>query len=337
MQLSPLEVFQVTDGDIHRSNILFLCDLSFIPIAMNLRDLTYLVALADARHFGQAAEASHVSQPTLSGQIRKLEEFLGVVLFERDSRNVTLTPAGAAVLAEARSVLAHAMAIREISDAFRDPLAGPFRLGLIASLGPFLAADVLAQLREDAPELDMMLTEGLTDDLLEALRAGELDAALIATAPGDSKIQETALFDEPFLIAHAPTHPLAALRKPTIADIEVGTLLLLGDGHCLRDQALSLCGAASVDARVKATSLVTLMRLAARGHGVTLVPALAAKAVDGLILKKLDAKKAHRRIRLVARRQFVRTGALQAIASSIATVAVARGLQKCTAERKPKL
>ena len=303
---------------------------------MNLRDLAYLVALADARHFGQAAAASNVSQPTLSGQILKLEEFLGVALFARDSRNVTLTPAGEAVLAEARSVLAHATAIREISEAFRDPLAGRFRLGIIASLGPFLAAEALTRLRKDAPRLEVMLTEGLTDDLLEALRTGSIDAALTATVPGDERIQETELFDEPFFIAHAPTHPLASLRKPTIADIEAGTLLLLSDGHCLRDQALSLCGAASVDARVGATSLLTLMRLAATGHGVTLVPALAAKAADGLVLKKLDAKKAHRRIRLVARRRFARTGALQAIASSIVAVAIAGGLQPCRPERVRK-
>ncbi len=300
---------------------------------MNLRDLTYLVALADTRHFGRAAAASNVSQPTLSGQIRKLEEFLGVVLFERDSRNLTLTPAGVAVVSESRSVLAHAQAIREISDTFRDPLAGRFRLGIIASLGPFLAAEALVQLRKDAPALELILTEGLTDDLLEALRAGELDAALIATTPDDDKIQETALFDEPFLMAYAPTHHLASLRKPTIADVQVGTLLLLGDGHCLRDQALSLCDAASVDARVKATSLVTLMRLAAAGHGVTLVPTLAAKAAEGLVLKKLDAKKAYRRIRLAARRQSVRTSALHAIASSIVAVAVAQGLRKCSADQ----
>jgi LysR family hydrogen peroxide-inducible transcriptional activator len=303
---------------------------------MNLRDLAYLVAVADARHFGRAAEASNVSQPTLSGQIRKLEESLGVVLFERDSRNVTLTPAGTAVVAEARSVLAHARAIGDIAAAYRDPLAGRFRLGVIASLGPFIAADVLVRLRKDVPQMELMLTEGLTDDLLLALRSGEIDAALIATAPGDHKIQELALFDEPFLIGCAASHPLASLRNPSVEDIETGTLLLLGDGHCLRDQALSLCGATSVDARVKATSLMTLMRLAATGHGVTLVPALAAKAVDGLILKKLDAKKAHRRIRLVARRQFVRTAALQALASSIASVAVARGLKKCASEPKSK-
>jgi LysR family hydrogen peroxide-inducible transcriptional activator len=124
-----------------------------------------------------------------------------------------------------------------------------------------------------------------------ALRAGELDAALIATAPDDDKIQERALFDEPFLMAYGPTHHLASLRKPTIADVQVGTLLLLGDRHCLGDRALSLCDAASVDARVKATSLVTLMRLAAAGHGVTLGPTLAAKAAEGLVLKKLSAKK----------------------------------------------
>ena len=217
---------------------------------MNLRDLAYLVALADLRHFGKAAEASNVSQPTLSGQIGKLEELLGIVLFERDSRNVTLTQAGEAVLVEARAALAHAGAIKDIANAFRDPLAGRFRLGIISSLGPFLAPDMLAQLQHDAPRLNTVLVEGLTDDLLAALRVCELDAVLVATPVIGEKMLEMQLFDEPFLLAHAPGHPLAAVSKPTIQDIEKGTLLLLSEGHCLRDQALTLCGAVSVDVRV---------------------------------------------------------------------------------------
>ena len=289
---------------------------------MNLRDLAYIVALADTRHFGRAAEASNVSQPTLSGQIRKLEDSLGITLFERDSRNVSPTTAGEAVLVEARAALAHAGAIKDIANAFRDPLAGRFRLGIIASLGPFLAADLLAQLHHDAPRLEVLLIEGLTDDLLSRLRAGDLDAALVATAAGDDKLSEIDIFDEPFLLAHAPDHPLAAIARPTLRDIEKGTLLLLDEGHCLRDQALALCGGASVDARVRSTSLITLMRMAAVGQGVTLVPALAAGAADGLVLRPLGNAAAKRRVRLAARRKFPRTGALHVIAAAARLAAV---------------
>ncbi|MFO1190536.1 MAG: LysR substrate-binding domain-containing protein, partial [Alphaproteobacteria bacterium] len=139
--------------------------------------------------------------------------------------------------------------------------------------------------------------------------------------------QETVLFDEPFLLAHAPDHPLAKVGRPTMGDIEAGTLLLLDEGHCLRNQALSLCGAASVDGRVKSTSLVTLMRLAGSGHGVTLVPALAAGAAGGLTLRPLDWPLARRRVRLVARRQFGRHGALQVTATAARTIAAANGLE----------
>jgi len=293
---------------------------------MNLRDLRYLVAVAETKHFGRAALAENVSQPALSAQIRKLEAFLGVTLFERDSRNVALTPAGEAILAAARSVLTHAASIEAIASDFRDPLAGPFRVGIIASLGPFLAAELLVQLQHDAPRLAVFLTEGLTDDLLASLRAGDLDAALIATAPPDDRLHETGLFDEPFLLAHAPDHPLTKLDRPTMADVEAGTLLLLGEGHCLRNQALSLCGSASVDGRVTSTSLVTLMRLAGSGHGVTLVPALAAGAAQGLTLRRLESPLAQRRVRLVARRQFARRGALHVAAAAVRTIAAANGL-----------
>ena len=291
---------------------------------MNLRDLAYLVAVAEHGHFGRAADAANISQPTLSGQIRKLEDELGVALFERDSRNVALTAAGEAVLVEARAALQHAAAIRDIARAFRDPLAGRFRLGVIASLGPFLAPDLLARLALEAPRLEIVLTEALTDDLLAALRAHALDAALIATPPGGDDLTDTVLFDEPFLLAHAPGHALAGIAVPTPRDLGAGTLLLLAEGHCLRDQALSLCGTASLDARLKASSLLTLMRLVAGGHGATLVPALAAGWAPGLTLRPLAEAEARRTLRLVARRQFPRGGSLQVIAAAAQAVAAER-------------
>ncbi|MGE0719274.1 MAG: LysR substrate-binding domain-containing protein [Alphaproteobacteria bacterium] len=294
---------------------------------MNLRDLSYLLAVADHRHFSRAAAAAHVSQPTLSGQIAKLEAELGVALFERDSRNVALTPAGAAIAVEARAALAHAEAIREIARAHRDPLAGPFRLGVIASLGPFLAPDLLPAIEHDAPRMTIELTEDLTDALLDALRGHRIDAALVATAPDGDDLATIVLFDEPFLVAHAPGHPLAARKRLTTDAIGGETLLLLAEGHCLRDQALALCGTAAVDPRLKAASLLTLMGLVAAGHGATLVPKLAASWAEGLSLREIAGADAHRRIRLVARRHYPRMAALDVVAGAARAVARARGLQ----------
>ncbi len=293
---------------------------------MNLRDLTYLVAIADHGHFGRAAEACNVSQPTLSGQVRKVEALLGVPLFERDSRNVALTPAGALIVAEAREALAHVSEIHDIARASRDPLSGRFRLGIIASLGPFLGPDLLARLEHDAPRLETIMVEGLTDDLLASLRDHKLDAAIIATPPDDD-LSEIVLFDEPFLIAHAPDHPLAAVAAPKRRDIAASRMLLLAEGHCLREQALVVCGLPSVDERIKATSLITLMRLAAAGHGATFVPALARRWADGLMLRTVKDATMQRRIRLVTRRNYPRTGSLQVIAAASRNVA-AEGLAK---------
>jgi LysR family hydrogen peroxide-inducible transcriptional activator len=288
---------------------------------MNLRDLRYLVALADHLHFGRAAESCHVSQPTLSGQVRKLEEQLGVALLERDSRNVALTPAGGAMVGEARAALAHAAAIEDIARAHRDPLAGRFRLGVIASLGPFLAPDLLAQLDFDAPRLELVLSETLTEGLLAGLRARTLDAALIATPPDGDDLAETALFDEPFLLGHAPGHRFAGMAAVTREDILGEPLLLVAEGHCLRGQMLALCGSAAIDTRLEAASLLTLMHLAARGQGITVVPSLAAGTVAGIGLKPIDDPGASRRIRLVARRHYPRKGALDAVGAAAREVA----------------
>jgi LysR family hydrogen peroxide-inducible transcriptional activator len=293
---------------------------------MNLRDLDYLVALADTLHFGRAAEAVHVSQPTLSGQLRKLEETLGVALFERDSRNVALTQAGIAVVAEARLALRHAAAIGDVANAWRDPLSGQFRIGIIASLGPFLAPDLLVRLQHDAPRLEIVLTEALTTMLLAQIRARELDAVLIATEPDGDDLRQVPLFEEPFLIGHAPVDPLAGIEAPTLRDIADGTLLLLEDGHCLRDQALALCDAAAVDRRIRATSLITLIRMAATGHGVTLVPALASRWAVGLTLRPLAGETAMRTIRLVARRNDPRHGIISVVAAAVRAVAAENAL-----------
>ena len=276
-----------------------------------------------------------MSQPTLSGQIRKLEGFLGVSLFERDSRNVALTSAGEAVLEDARLALAHAQAVQDIAQAYRDPLAGEIRLGAISSLGPFLAPDLLCQMQHDAPRLDIRLTEALTAELLVTLRARELDAVLIATPPdGDDLIAEE-LFDEPFLVGICNDHPLAARESIALSDMEDGTLLLLSEGHCLRDQAVSLCGTKTVDPRVTASSLLTLMRMAALGHGATLVPALAAPMAKGLVLRSAQGENTSRRIRLVARRAFPQKGALEVIAAAARIVTREKGLMRA-AETKPQ-
>lgn len=302
---------------------------------MSLRDFAYIVAVADHRHFGRAAEACNVSQPTLSGQLRKLEERLGVTLFERNSRNVALTPVGESVVAEARAALAHAEALRDVARSHRDPLAGPLRLGIIASLAPYLAPELLMAVEHDAPRMKLALVENLTDHLLAALRARDLDAVLAASAPGGDDLVEIPLFDEPFLIGHAPDHPFAAKPSLNAVDLERTPLLLLVEGHCLRNQALSLCSADTVDRSISASSLLTVMRLAASGRGATFVPALAAPWAEGLTLRPFGNGAARRRVRLIARRHYPRQGALEVVAAAARSIAAASGLGLASPDAAP--
>jgi LysR family hydrogen peroxide-inducible transcriptional activator len=288
---------------------------------MNLRDLHYLTLLAETKSFRKAAELAHVSQPTLSAQIRKMEDTLGLSLFERNSRNVTLTQAGEAILHEAKAALAHVTAMKAIATAHKDPLSGEFRLGVIASLSPFLTPDLLAEIAHDAPRLTVIIREGLTDDLLAALQAHELDAALIATDTAQNQFISRPVFDEPFLLATSKDHKLAAKPKITAQDIRGSNLLLLEEGHCLRDQALAVCMTDTVDARVKATSLMTLARLVELGQGVTLLPALAAPIAPNAALRDLPGLDAKRTVRLVARTSFPHTAALDVIAACCVRVA----------------
>lgn len=286
---------------------------------MNLRDLRYLLAAAQHEHFGRAAEACGISQPTLSVQLRKLEEELGVTLFERSGKSVAPTEACRRLLGHVQAAVAEADAILAVARDLRDPLAGRFRLGIIPTLAPYLLPLVFAPLREALPALDIEPWEDQTADLLARLRAHELDAALLATEAEGADLMSRPLFDEPFLAALPPEHRLAS--RPVVAEEElVPDLLVLADGHCLRDQALAACGRSeALGGTLRAASLSTLLNMVAAGYGTTLIPGLAAGAAQdaGLVLRPL-ATRAGRRVRIVWRARFPRRAAVEAIGEVIA-------------------
>ena len=286
---------------------------------MNLRDLRYLLAVVDHGHFRRAAEACGVSQPTLSIQLRKLEEELGVTLFERAGKSVTPTAACARLLPHVRAAVAEADAIIAAARGLRDPLAGVLRLGIIPTLAPYLLPLVFAPLRAALPALEIEPWEDQTAALLERLRAHELDAALLATAPDRPEFASRALFDEPFLAALPPEHPLAG--RATVAEAELAPdILVLADGHCLREQALDACGQeGALGGPLRAASLSTLMNMVAAGYGTTLIPGLAAGAAQdaGLVLRPLAARSA-RTVRLVWRARFPGRAAVEAVGDVIA-------------------
>ena len=294
---------------------------------MNLRDLKYIIAVAETRHFGKAAQRCFVSQPTLSGQIKKLEQELGVAIFERSNRAVTVTPIGEAILQHARAIAEQADSIAQLAQAHRDPLAGPLRIGVIPTLSPYLVPLILLPLQKAYPQLRLVLSEETTDDLLERLENHEIDAALLATASDRAELEEMALFDEPFWFAHPADHPLYTKEHITRADLKKTKLLLLAEGHCLADQVMDLCQIDSRDSDeeysdLRAASLETLLQLVGAGFGSTLVPALAMRGSwtsgSGVVARELEFKSAYRRVSLVYRKTFPRIPALTAFADVIA-------------------
>ncbi len=293
---------------------------------MNLRDLRYLVALADERHFGRAAERCYVSQPTLSAQVRKLEEYLGVALVERSPKRVALTPTGQKIVERARLLLQEADAIVELARADRDPLAGALKLALIPTVGPYLLPHVAGRLRRELPRLKLMLYEYQTGPLLEKLRAGEIDVGILALPVPLDGLQSATLYEEPFTLAVPSHHALAERERVRVDDLKGETLLLLEDGHCLRDQALEVCGRIRVNEEqdYRATSLETLRQMVAAGHGVTLLPELAATApvgtARGLRIKPFVKPAPRRTIGAVWRRSSTRTPAIEAVAAAIRAV-----------------
>ena len=288
---------------------------------MNLRDLRYLVALADHRHFGRAAAASFVSQPTLSTQIRKLEEELGVLLVERAPRRVMLTPIGRDITERARSVIADVQQMVEIARRSQDPEAGTVRLGLFPTLAPYLLPHVLPNLRRRFPRLELLLVEEKTDPILARLRDGRLDAGLLALPIHDDQLHIEPLFDEPFLLAVPQGHALAGRSSLELRDLDDQHLLLLEEGHCLRDQALDVCRMAGADERdgFRATSLETLRQMVASGVGITLLPMLAVQppvpVSPDIHLLPFRGDAPHRQIAMLWRRSSAIAGFLQQMAA----------------------
>lgn len=246
---------------------------------MNLRDLKYLVALAEHRHFGRAAQASFVSQPTLSTQIKKLEDELGVALVERTPRKVLLTDVGKEIALRARGVLNEVEQIKGIARRTKDPESGTLRLGIFPTLAPYLLPHVIPRLRERFPRLELLLAEEKTEVVLKQLREGRLDAGVLALPIHDDQLHAEFLFEEPFLLAVPGEHELAQRKTLKLDDLADQNLLLLEEGHCLRDQALQVCHLAGAGEKsgFRATSLETLRQMVAANVGVTLLPTLAVK------------------------------------------------------------
>ena len=296
---------------------------------MTLQDLRYVVTLAETRNFARAAKACYVSQPTLSTQIKKLEDELGLALFERTNKRVMPTPAGFELIVQARVVLEEAEKLQQMAQQALDPMAGPLRLGVIPTLGPYLLPHLVPQLRADYPRLSLYLREDLTGNLIERLRSGALDAILLALPIQTDGLELIELFREPFVMALPKDSPLAGKSEVMETDLMGVQLLLLEDGHCLRDQALAVCGLpqprGSEDFR--GSSLETLRQMVAAGVGCTLLPALAADAAGAggtnltsarlIELRPFAAPVPSRTIGLAARRGFPRLEMVRAFAELI--------------------
>ena len=275
---------------------------------MNLRALNYFVKLAELKHFSKAAEACFVSQPTLSTQIRKLEEELGVQLVERAPRKVKLTPVGEEIAMRARYVLRDIEQIQAAARRSRDPETGTLRLGIFPTLAPYLLPHVVPKIRQRFPKLRLELSEEKTADILAMLEDGKLDAGLLALPVDDESLERHVLFREPFLMAMPEGHPLASNDAIDADTLEGAELLLLEDGHCLRDQALEVCALANARERVDfhATSMETLRQMVAAEVGVTLMPALAVTPpiapTENIALRPFKEPAPHRTIALMWRK-----------------------------------
>jgi LysR family transcriptional regulator, hydrogen peroxide-inducible genes activator len=249
---------------------------------MTLTELKYIVAVAREKHFGRAAEACFISQPTLSVSIKKLEEELEVKLFERSANEVTVTPLGEEIVRQAQSVLEQAANIKEIAKRGKDPLAGALKLGVIYTIGPYLLPALVRQAIARMPQMPLMLQENFTVKLLEQLRTGEIDCAILAEPFPDTGLAMAPLYDEPFMVAVPSTHALAARSSISAEELKQETMLLLGNGHCFRDHVLEVCpefarfssNAEGIRKSFEGSSLETIKHMVAAGMGVTVVPQL---------------------------------------------------------------
>ncbi|HET8701680.1 MAG TPA: LysR substrate-binding domain-containing protein [Nitrococcus sp.] len=303
-------------------------------VQINFRDLRYLVAVANHRHFGRAAAACYVSQPTLSTQIKKLEQYLGVQLIERNSKQVMLTQAGKMIAERAHRVLNEVADIVDTARAAGNPMAGELRLGLIPTIGPYLLPHLIPVLRAAYPRLKPLLYEEQTEVLVNRLRRGELDAAIMAVPVNAAGLHVLSLFQEPFYLALPADHRLVQHRRIELGELASEHILLLEEGHCLRDQALDVCSLvrASDIAAFRATSLETLRQMVALGAGVTLLPALAAAANaavpnhTAVELRPFEEPAPRREMALYWRKGSAREPTLQALADVVRGLGAVRAL-----------
>ncbi|MGB6102503.1 MAG: LysR substrate-binding domain-containing protein [Pusillimonas sp.] len=296
---------------------------------MTLTELKYIVAVARERHFGRAAEACFVSQPTLSVAIRKLEDELGVILFERGGTEVGITPIGLRVVTQAQRVLEEGANLREIARQGHDPLAGPLRVGIIYTIGPYLLPKLVPAQIAATPQMPLLLQENYTTRLLELLRQGEIDCAIVALPLPDTGLSIHPLYDEPFLVAVPKHHPWAHRKEINSAELKDETMLLLGSGHCFRDQVLEVCpelsrfSAASegIQRSFEGSSLETIRHMVAAGIGVTVLPSssLSMPGVQNDLLSFIPFRKPvpDRRVVLAWRKSFPRPTAIQALIEAV--------------------
>ena len=294
---------------------------------MTLTELRYIVAVARERHFGRAAEACFVSQPTLSVAVKKLEDELDVKLFERGSAEITVTPLGEEIVRQAQAVLEQAQAIKEIAKRGKDPLAGPLRLGVIYTIGPYLLPELVRSAISRVPQMPLMLQENFTAKLLEMLRAGELDCAILAEPFPDTNLAVAPLYDEPFLVAVPRSHPLAQRASISAEELKRETMLLLGAGHCFRDHVLEVCpefarfssATEGIRKSFEGSSLETIKHMVAAGMGVTVVPRLSVpiEPHPHVVYVPIEGEPPTRRVVLAWRRSFTRYEAIAALRNAI--------------------
>ncbi len=304
---------------------------------MTLTELRYLVAVARERHFGKAAEACFVSQPTLSVAIKKLEEELDVKLFERGSNEVTVTPLGMEIVHQAHLVLEQAAGIKALARHGKNPLSGPLRLGVIYTIAPYLMPDLVRHSIERVPQMPLILQENFTVKLLEMLRAGEIDAAVLAEPFPDAGLATAALYDEPFQIAVPKKHPLARRKRISAEELKNETMLLLGTGHCFRDHVLEVCpeyagfssNAEGIRKSFEGSSLETIKYMVAAGMGVTVVPQLSVPAEPErhITYIRFADPVPTRRIVLAWRRSYTRYEAIAEVRNAIYACAL-NGVQR---------
>lgn len=294
---------------------------------MTLTELRYIVAVAREKHFGRAADACFVSQPTLSVSVKKLESELGIQIFERGGSEVTLTPIGEDIVQQAQRVLDEASQIKEVADQGRDPLRGPLRVGVIYTIGPYLLPRIIRSLIDHHPQMPLILQENFTVRLLEMMRTGELDVAVLAEPFDTTGLNTIALYDEDFVVAVPRKHPLA--KKAALASIELKeeTMLLLGIGHCFRDHVLEVCpesarfaaNSAGIQKTFEGSSLETIRHMVAEGLGVTVLPRTSVASDEDSFLKFVPFKAPipNRRVVLAWRKSFTRELAINALRQAI--------------------